>query len=276
MLTVRAKVDEAEALADVEFINDVLGVKPHRGPADLAAARLAATVVASEVQPGAMINIGVGLPEVVSALLYEAGLSKHLTPTTETGVIGGIPMSGVFFGAAINPARQESSAYMFHRYEQELDLACLGMLEVDSDGNVNASRRGEDPLDYVGPGGFTNITSCAKYVVFVGSFAQNAKLRVQNGQIVIDDPGECKFVPAVREITFNGAQALKRGQRVWYVTPVGLFKLNARGLTLVQVMPGIDFKRHILARSSARIQLEDGSLTVASQAILTGKGFTLN
>ena len=276
MLTVGAKVDEAEALADVKFINDVLGVTPHRGPADLAAARLATTVVASEVQPGAMINIGIGLPEVVSALLYEAGLSKHLTQTTETGVIGGIPMSGVFFGAAINPARHESSAYMFHRYEQELDLACLGMLEVDSDGNVNASRRGEDPLDYVGPGGFTNIASCAKCVVFVGSFAKNAKLRVRNGQIVIDDPGECKFVPAVREITFNGAQALKRGQRVWYVTPVGLFKLNARGLTLVQVMPGIDFKRDILARSSARIQLEDGSLTVASQAILTGKGFTLN
>lgn len=276
LFTVGAKVDESKALADVKFINDLLGITPHRGPADLAAVRLAATVIASEIYPGSMINVGVGLPEAVGALLYESGLSKRLTQTIETGVIGGTPLSGVFFGAAINPARHENSASIFHRYEQELDLACLGMLEVDSDGNVNASRRGEDPLDYVGPGGFTNVATCAKCVVFVGSFAKNAKLGVRDGQIVIDDPGECKFVPAVREITFNGAQALRRGQRVWYATPAGLFKLTERGLTLVQVMPGIDFKRDILARSSARIQLEDGSLAVASQAILTGKGFTLN
>ena len=253
IFTVGAKADETEAVADLKFVNGLVGITARRGPADMAAARLAATVIASETQPGALINIGVGLPEMAGTLLYEAGLAKDLTQTTETGVIGGIPASGVFFGAAINPVRQESSAAIFHRYERELSLACLGMLEVDGDGNVNASRRGEDPRDYVGPGGFPNIAASAKSAVFVGGFARHAKLRIRNGQIVIRAPGEPKFVKAVREITFNGKEALKRGKRVWYVTPLGLFRLTAKGLTLVQVMPGVDVERDILGHSGARI-----------------------
>lgn len=271
-----AKVDEAAALEDIRFINRVLGITPYRGPVDMALARLAATVVASEVKPGALINVGVGLPEMVGAELYEAGLAKDLTQTTETGIIGGIPANGIYFGACINPERQVSSADIFRLYETNLSLACFGMLEVDSEGNVNASKRGDSPLDYVGPGGLPNIATFAKSIVIVGGFASNCRMRIEDGRVVVVAPGRSKFVSAVREITFSGPQALRRGQRVWYVTPVGLFRLTTNGLTLAQVMPGIDVDRDILAHSQARIHVDRDALKVASQAVLTGHGFKLS
>lgn len=210
--------------------------------------------------------------------MYEAGINDQLHQTTETGVYGGIPTSGVFFGAAVNPEHQASSSAIFHLYEKGLDLACLGLMEVDSAGNVNVSRRGADPIDYVGPGGFTNITHSARTVVFVGSFAAHAKTHIVGDRLVIDEPGEAKFRAEVQEVTFTGAGALARGQHVWYITHLGVFRLTPAGVQLVSVTPGVDPQRDILDRSGARIVLPEGGLAAVAAvpaAVVTGRGFAL-
>ena len=100
-----------------------------------------------------------------------------------------MPAPGVYFGAAVNPKRMESSAWMFHHYADHLDAAILGFLEVDSNGHVNVSRRGPEMTDYVGPGGFPSITNAAKNCFFVGTFMQGARWGVEAGRLRLLQPG---------------------------------------------------------------------------------------
>jgi len=51
----------------------------------------------------------------------------------------------------------------------------------------------------------------------------------------------------VEHVTFSGAYAVARGQPVLYVTERCVFTLGADGLELIEVAPGIDIERDILA-----------------------------
>ena len=82
------------------------------------------------------VNIGVGLPEEVSRILYEAGMFRYVTLFTESGVIGGLPAPGVFFGAAACPQKMISSAEVFKMCYKRLDATLLGVVQADSEGNV--------------------------------------------------------------------------------------------------------------------------------------------
>ena len=276
MFTEGANVDVAEALQRVRFINHFLKITPPRGPIEDALARLAAGVFVDLTPSGSCVNIGVGLPEEVGRLLFESGLYKDVTFTTETGVLGGVPTPGIFFGQAINPVRFLSSAKMFHHYEANLQTAVLGLLEADSHGNVNVSRRGPRADQVVGTGGFPDIVATARHVVFVGTWMAHAKMAIDDGRLRILKPGEYKFCEAVSEITFNGPRALARGQTVHYVTNVGVFQLTSQGMMLRQVMPGIDVERDILAACPMRIALpEGGHVPVVASEIVTGRDFSL-
>ena len=57
-----------------------------------------------------------------------------------------------------------------------------------------------------------------------------------------------KLVNQVEQITFSGAQALKRAQQVVYVTERAVFELSPEGLVLTQVAPGVDVRRDVLER----------------------------
>ena len=76
-------------------------------------------------------------------MLFEAGLLQTVTVFTESGVIGGLPAPGVFFGAAACPKKLVRSAEVFRMCGSQLDVTLLGVLEADSEGNVNVSRRGQ-------------------------------------------------------------------------------------------------------------------------------------
>jgi len=277
MFTAGGNVDMADAVAKLKFANNTLKITPTRGPVENALARLASLLFTEEADRGNIINIGVGMPEEVGRLLYESGLYKDLTFTSETGVYGGLPTPGVFFGAAINPKEINNSSWMFDIYKKKLNIACLGSLQTDSEGNVNVSKRGERMLDYVGPGGFPNIVDGAKTIIFVGSWMAHAKMSIKDGKLSIDKAGKPKFVEKVDQITFSGKQGLKMGKQVFYVTNVGIFKLTERGLELQQVMPGIDIQKDIIDGCPAKIVLpEDGKVSTVPDFIVTGENFKLH
>ena len=276
MLTTNSDVPIEEAIARLRFINKALGITPRRTPVDDALARLAAKVFADKAWEGILVNIGVGLPEEACRILFEAGLLKTATVFTESGVIGGLPAPGVFFGGAACPKQMVSSSEVFKLCYEKLDLTMLGVLEADSEGNVNVSKRGDSPKTYVGPGGFIDITTSAKMIVFVTTWMARAEVVIENGGIRVIKPGAPKFIEKVSEITFSGKEALKAGKKVFYITTVGVFQLTERGMELILVMPGIDIKKDILDVSPMRIVLpESGNVPVADSSIVTGQGFKL-
>jgi propionate CoA-transferase len=266
--------DDAGAIEKLRFINRVLRITPVRGPVEEALARLGARLFSEVVSPGGYVNIGVGFPEEVCREVYDSELDLDVVFTSETGVLGGMPAPGVYFGAAVNPDRLESSAWMFRLYKQDLDATVLGFLQVDSQGNVNVSRRGPRVSDYVGPGGFPSIIQGARKVIFIGTWMTGARWSIRGERLNLDKPGRPKFVDRVDEVTFNGARGLADGKQVYYVTSVGVFHLTPEGLTMIRRMPGIDVESDVLAHSGARLIVPD-DVPVVDPSVITGKDFRL-
>ena len=276
MFTAGANVDAREAMSRLRFINKTLGITSRRNRLDHALARLGAQTFTDNVQAGATVNIGVGLAEEVCRLLYDNHEHDEITFTTESGPYGGLPAPGIFFGAAINPQRLESSSWMFHHYHDHLDAAMLGFLQLDSAGNINLSKRGPRILDYVGPGGAPSIIESAKTVLFIGKWMVGAKVSIDGGKLRLDQPGKPKLVDKVDEVTFSGHVGLSCGKKIFYVTDLGVLELTEGGLTLRAVMPGIDIESDLLANSSARIIVpDDPAPEVVPASIVTGKDFQL-
>lgn len=268
--------DDRAAIERLRFVNRCLRITPARGPVDRALARLAADQFARSVSAPAEVNVGVGYGEEVSRELYESELASGITFSTETGVYGGMPAPGVYFGAAVNPLKLESSAWMFRHYCGNLDAALLGFLEVDSAGNVNVSRRGAAVTDTVGPGGLPSITAAARTCLFVGAFMHGARWRIRGGRLRLERPGRPKLVESVAEVTFSGARALAAGKRVYFVTNVGVFQLTEGGLELVRIMPGVDPERDVRPHCDIRFALPPGGPAVVAAAVLTGRGYRLS
>lgn len=212
---------------------------------------------AFELPLGGVINLGIGVPEVLGAVAAEERVLDHLTLTAEPGVIGGMPQGGLNFGAAVNTQALLHQNQQFDFYDGGgLDLACLGMAEVDRNGNVNVSRFGPR---LAGAGGFINISQNARRLVFAGTFmAGGLKVAIDDGKPRITTEGQTrKFVNAVEQVTFSGPFAAAKGQSVLYVTERCVFRLTVDGLQLIEVAPGIDIERDILAHMGFRPVIRD-------------------
>jgi len=209
--------------------------------------KLIARRCAFELPLGGVINLGIGVPEVVAAVAAEERVLDHVTLTAEPGVIGGMPQGGLDFGAGVNTQALLHQNQQFDFYDGGgLDLACLGMAEIDRLGNVNVSRFGPR---LAGAGGFINISQNARRLVFAGTFTTGGlAVSIEAGRVCISTEGKVrKFVQAVQQITFNGPMAARKQQTVRYVTERCVFGLESDGLRLLEVAPGIDLDRDILA-----------------------------
>ncbi|SAK86291.1 3-oxoadipate CoA-succinyl transferase subunit alpha [Caballeronia fortuita] len=214
--------------------------------------KLIARRCAFELPRGGVINLGIGMPESVAAVAAEEHILHDLTLTAESGVIGGLLQGGLDFGAGINAQALLHQNQQIDFYDGGgLDLACLGMAQVDGAGNVNVSRFGSH---LAGAGGFINISQNTRQLVFAGTFAADGGAScVEGGELQIVAEGQTsKFVKAVEQITFNGPLAAARGQSVLYVTERCVFKLQPEGLQLIEVAPGIDIERDVLAHMAFR------------------------
>lgn len=275
-LSTGSSVPIEKGIETTGFINKMLGITPRRKPVDDALARLCASIFVDSAKKGDYVDIGVGLPEEASRLLFESGAMKDVTLMNESGVFGGLPTPGIFFGAAVNPEEIVSSTEAFKRIYARLDGVILGALEIDSHGNNNVSKRGDGAINYVGPGGFIDLTTCAELVIFCCAWGEGSEILIEDGKMKVVNPGKPKFIDQVEEITFSGAEALKHGKRVYYITHVGAFKLTERGMELIQVMPGIDVQKDIIDGCPMEVVLpESGEVPIVDISILTGDGFKL-
>ncbi|MFZ5642051.1 MAG: acyl CoA:acetate/3-ketoacid CoA transferase [Bacillota bacterium] len=200
-----------------------------------------------ELEPGTVVNLGIGIPELLGAVAAEEGKAHYMTTTLECGPIGGIPSGGLSFGAATNPECVVDQPSQFDFYDGGgIDTAFLGMAEMDRSGNVNVSRYGPK---LVGCGGFINISQNAKKLVFCGTMtAGDLEVFVSNRKLAIAREGRTKkLVSSVSQITFSGTYAAGLGQQVVYITERAVFKLGPEGVVLTEIAPGMDLERDVLA-----------------------------
>lgn len=222
-----------------------------------------------EIRDGDIVNLGVGIADGVAAVAAEEHWLEHFTLTIEQGLVGGVPARGVIVGVATNPVAIVDQPSQFDFYDGGgLDIAFLGFAQVDRQGNVNVSKFGSR---IIGAGGFINISQNAKTVVFCGTFsAGGLRALPADGALTLETEGRHrKFVEKVDQITFSGAEAKRRGQRVLYVTERAVFELADSGPVLVEVAPGVDPRRDVLDKLGWGGLADPEAVRVMEAAIFT-------
>ncbi|MCG9698880.1 3-oxoacid CoA-transferase [Vibrio natriegens] len=231
----------------IEHSSDNLTTSSSPSPqSKLDAKTIIARRAAMELKPSSILNLGIGAPEYIAEVAKQAGILDQFTLTVEPGAVGGIPQSGLDFGASRLPQAIIGQDQMFDFYDGGgVDQAFLGLAQSDVTGNINVSRFGSK---IAGCGGFINITQNAKQVYFCGTFtAQGLAVEVDNQAVnIVQEGKQKKFIKQVEQITFSAAQALSNNKPVMYITERAVFQLSLSGLELIEIAPGVDLDKDIL------------------------------
>ena len=182
----------------------------------------------------------------------EEGVIRDVNMSIETGMMGGVPLTGIAMGTAVNPEAIYSMPETFDLYNGGgLDQTFLSGAQVDEEGNVNVSRFGGR---VTGPGGFINIAQNTHKICFSGIFtAGRQDIRIEDGKLnILQDGNGIKFVRRVDQITFSGKYAKKTGQDVMFISERAVFRLTEQGLELTEIAPGVDLEEHILKKMEFR------------------------
>lgn len=200
-----------------------------------------------EIYPGAVINLGTGIPnDMIGRICNEEGISDDVMITVESGIYGGVQAGGIDFGIGQNLCAMIGHHEQMDYYNGAgVDITFMGLGELDGLGNVNSTKMGSR---CTGAGGFIDITQNAKKVVFCGTFtAGGAKYEFKDGKLKILEEGKIrKMVSKVSQVSFNGKIAREKNQPVIVVTERAVFELAEEGVILIEIAPGIDLKTQVL------------------------------
>lgn len=227
--------------------------------ADFNPGKVIARRVAQELRSGWAVNIGFGISANVPRILIEEGLHGAVTWVIEQGAVGGVPLLDFKFGCASNAEAFVASPHQFCYFQAGgFDCSLLSFLEIDAEGSVNVSRLAATPHRTAGAGGFVDITARAKRIVFSGNFNAGAKMRIEDGRLVIDREGKvAKIVPKVDQVSFSGRRAVAQGQEITYVTERCVLRLLPEGLTVTEIAPGVDLRRDVLDQAATPMRVAD-------------------
>jgi propionate CoA-transferase len=226
---------------------------------------------AAELHDGNIVNLGFGVAALVPRILVEEGRASTVSWLLEQGAVGGVPLTGFAFGCSLNASAIMSSADQFTLLQGGgFDHAMLSFLQIDREGNVNVHHLPGRRHVTAGVGGFADITSRAKSIVFIGAFnAGRRDIAVRDGALDIRADGSvAKIVDQVSAVTFSGRRARQQGQRVRYVTERCVLDLGDGGLVLTEIAPGADVKRDVLAQIPFEIAVAP-SLKIMDAALFT-------
>ena len=229
--------------------------------ADYDIEKVLARRAAMELKGGMVANLGFGISAKVPRILMEAGHPQAVTWAIEQGAVGGMPLLDFAFGCASNADAFLPSPQQFIFFQGGgFDMSFLSFLEVDVEGNVNVSKLEKKPYLTAGCGGFVDITSNAKKIVFSGWFEAGAKVELDETGVRIAGPGKFpKMVDKVEHVTFSGKRARALGQDVMYITERCVVRLTDTGLVATEIMPGIDPERDIIAASGGRVKVAENA-----------------
>lgn len=267
------KEDQAQVLGydyDPSLTGDIHRIVNDLEPLELNARKIIGRRAAMELVKGSIVNIGIGVPEAISSVANEEGISDLITLTVEPGPIGGIPQGGQKFGSSVNPECIFDQPTQFDFYDGGgLDMAFLGLAEVDKHGNLNVSKFG---TRVAGCGGFINITQNAKKVFFCGTLtAKDLKVKAEEGKLKIMNEGsKKKFINSVEQITFSSEYAIKVKQSVMYITERAVFELKEDGLHLIEIAPGVDMQKDVLDLMDFK-PIIDENIRLMDERIFTDK-----
>jgi propionate CoA-transferase len=89
--------------------------------------------------------------------------------------------------------------------------------------------------------------------VFCGLFGRAGDTRLESGRLRVVGRGRvAKFRERVEHVTFSGPRARASGQPVRYVTERAVFGLGPRGVELLELAPGCELERDVLAEMGFR------------------------
>jgi propionate CoA-transferase len=221
-------------------------------PVEFGLEKVIARRAAAELQVDAVVNLGFGISAAIPRVLLEEGHAEDVTWVIEQGAVGGFPATGFAFGCALNPQALVQSVDQFTLLQGGgFDVAMLSFLEVSGAGDVNVSYLAARPHVTAGVGGFNDIVTRAPKIVYSGYFTAGKKdIQIGDGKLhIVSDGSVAKFVPEVAQISFSGEMARRRRQDVLYVTERCVIQLTESGLMVIEIAPGVDLERDVLAKA---------------------------
>jgi acyl CoA:acetate/3-ketoacid CoA transferase len=234
------------------------------------AAKVIARRVAGELKRGWVVNIGFGISANVPRILLEEGRHGEVTWVIEQGAVGGVPLLNFKFGCSSNAEAFVASPHQFTYFQAAgFDASLLSFLQIGENGSVNVSKLSVRPHVTAGAGGFVDITTRAKKIVFSGYYNAGAKLDVRDGRLVIEKEGKVsKLVPQVEQVSFSGKRATTLGQDVTYVTERCVMRLISGKVTVTELAPGVDLKRDVLDQASFELGVAADLKPMATELFL--------